>query len=872
MKQTYLFLMIMLWATITVAQAPFITTWEVTTYNLHIQFGDGNYEGGNYTVDFGDGTILTNQSGIVEHTYGASGTYTVSVSGGFYRFLPESSFATRLKSIEQWGDVEWKIMEGAFKGCSNLVINATDAPNLSQVTSMKEMFRGCNSLVNVPGIEAWDVSSVTNMKQMFWAASNFNQSIEAWDVSNVTNMSGMFHAAQNFNQPLNSWDVSNVSIMDGMFGSASSFNEPLDAWDVSNVTNMDGVFSFAMSFNQPLNTWDVSNVTNMYTMFHYAQSFNQPLDAWNVSSVTDMNHMFGYAKSFNQPLGVWDVSNVTNMGGMFREAANFNQPLNAWDVSNVTNMDLMFTYATNFNQPLDNWDFSNIDVNLNHFVSYTGLSVANYDLLLEHLTEFNLPISYMGAVGLYYCNQAAHDYLTNDLNWYIPDEGISDTCASISGEVLFDIDNNGCSETGIPMGDFFVTMGNGSNSYAQFVSDGSYYISTNIDTWTVSLMNVPNYYTVTPESIEVDFESTSDEIVDFCITANQDINDLNITLLPTGQARPGFEAAYKLVVKNLGTQSMDNITASLTFDEAMQSFVEANPVTSATTTNSLEFAIATLAPFEIWETSITMQTFTPPTVNGDDLLNFTATVLPNTDDYTPNDNTFSLEQIVVNSYDPNDKQVLQGETIVMEQTSEYLDYLIRFQNTGSASAINIRVEDELHDNLDWSTLSITSASHDYEVEITNGNEVDFVFNGIYLPAESQNEPESHGYIAYKIKPKTTVQVGDIMSGNASIYFDYNAPIITNTVTTEVVDVLGVGEYNLSSFITVYPNPISEGVYLEMNDGVELISAKLYNVQGRLLLETKEATNYIKTEQLSSGVYMLRLETNKGQLVKRVVNK
>nr|WP_253187456.1 T9SS type A sorting domain-containing protein [Mangrovimonas sp. DI 80] len=349
--------------------------------------------------------------------------------------------------------------------------------------------------------------------------------------------------------------------------------------------------------------------------------------------------------------------------------------------------------------------------------------------------------------------------------------------------------------------------------------------------------------------MEVDFATSTGEQVDFCVTANQDINDLNITLLPITEARPGFTATYKLVVKNLGTQSMDNITASLLFDEAMQSFVEANPVTSATTTNSLEFTIATLAPFESWETGITMQTFTPPAVNGDDLLNFTATVLPNTDDYTPNDNIFSLEQIVVNSYDPNYKQVLQGETIVMEQTSEYLDYLIRFQNTGTASAINIRVEDELHDNLDWSTLSITSASHDYQVEVTNSNEVEFIFDDIYLPVESQNEPESHGFIAYKIKPITTVAVGDVMSGNASIYFDYNAPIITNTVTTEVVDVLGVGEHVLSSLVTVYPNPISEGVYLEMNDGVELISAKLYNVQGRLLLETKETTNHIKNRTI-----------------------
>ncbi|WP_053977652.1 BspA family leucine-rich repeat surface protein [Mangrovimonas xylaniphaga] len=955
MKQICLFITFVLLTSAAVAQAPFVTTWGVAGHGnqLLIRFETEYGEGGNYTIDFGDGTILTNQSGVASHTYEAPGTYTVTVSGNFDRFLLEEDYETLLKSVEQWGDTEWTSMEGMFKGCSNLVIKATDVPNLSKVTSMKEMFYGCASIGIIPNLGEWDVSNVTNLAGMFNRATSFNQSLDTWDVSKVSTMGEMFSYARSFNQPLEAWDVSNVVNMEAMFFQAASFNQPLNAWDVSKVTNMsnmfsDGLFSttsktvkfnqpldawdvsnvtdmsymfcgakfnqsieawdvsnlltmkamfyeskfnhpiaswdvsnvtdmsnmfYRADFNQPIGVWDVSNVTDMSGMFSEATNFSQPLNSWNVSSVTNMAGMFKKASSFNYPINTWDVSNVTEMGSMFREATNFNQSLNAWDVSNVTNMSSMFYYAINFNQPLDTWNLTNAAMSVNTFVMYSGLNVINYDLLLERFLELDMPTGLtFNAHGLYYCNQEARDYLINTLDWNMVGDYLSLTCNSISGSVFYDLDANGCTTEDLAADVFFVNLDNGISNFRQSVANGMYSIPTRDENYIVSLVNVPEYFTVSPEAIEVDFTSTIDEIVNFCVTSSQVVNDISIALLPITEGRPGFEATYKLVVKNLGTQSVDNITATLTFDEAMQSFVVASAKTETTTSNSLEFSITALNPFESWETSITMQTFTPPIVNGGDVLSFTAMVLPNSDDYTPNDNTFNLEQIVVNSRDPNDKQVLQGESIVMEQTGEYLDYLIRFQNTGSASAVNIRVEDELHENLDWSTLSITNASHEYQVEVTNGNEVDFIFNGIYLTAESQNEQESHGFIAYKIKPKTTVEVGDIMSGNASIYFDYNAPIITNTVTTEVVGVLGVEEHVLSSLVTVYPNPIDGEIHLEMNDEVELISIKLYNMQGRLLLETKENTNNIKTDQLSSGVYMLSLETNKGQLVKRVVKK
>ena len=262
MKHFYILLTAIFFsAQIQAQNAPFITTWEVYQgfQNITIPTIGTGY---NYTVDFGDGTVLTNQTGDSWHTYSSSGIYSVTISGDFprIRFGNNSTNAPKLKTIEQWGDNEWISMESAFMGCSSLTLNATDTPDLSQVTDMSHMFNGTNSL---------------------------NQSINHWDVSNVTNMASMFELST-YNQPLNNWDVSNVTNMSRMFYFTEwSFNPPLNNWDVSSVTDMSEMFSYSYYFNQPLDNWDVSSVTNMKKMFNKSQ-FNQPINNWDVFNVIDM--------------------------------------------------------------------------------------------------------------------------------------------------------------------------------------------------------------------------------------------------------------------------------------------------------------------------------------------------------------------------------------------------------------------------------------------------------------------------------------------------------------------------------------------------------------------------------------------------------
>ncbi len=352
---------------------PFITVWKTDNFGvtednqIKIMTQGVGYD---YEISWGDGIKDTHVSGDIIHTYTEPGTYTVSILGDFPHIYNSSythmgmgdnqkiGDAQKLLSIEQWGNNPWKSMSSAFMDCKNLVINATDVPDLTHLTDMSYMFMYAKYMNKE--INNWDVSSVTNMRGLFKGARFFNQDLNNWDVSNVNEMSYMFYDAGNFNQNISDWDVSKVTNMSYMFYFADNFNQPLGNWDVFSVEYMNGMFYMAEIFNQDIGDWDVSSVISMYAMFVAATAFNQNIGAWDVSNVKDMMHMFAAASAFNKDIGGWNVSNVINMKGMFDEADNFNQDIGRWVVSNVTNMRAMFSEANSFNQAVGNWDVSKV--------------------------------------------------------------------------------------------------------------------------------------------------------------------------------------------------------------------------------------------------------------------------------------------------------------------------------------------------------------------------------------------------------------------------------------------------------------------------------------------------------------------------------
>lgn len=276
------------------------------------------------------------------------------------------------------------------------------------------------------------------------------------------------------------------------------------------------------------------------------------------------------------------------------------------------------------------------------------------------------------------------------------------------------------------------------------------------------------------------------EIINFCTTATTSFNDLKISIVPPEEARPGFEASYVLVYENMGTLPMSG-TISFQFDDSKLSYLGADITETRRNLDILEWDFSDLNPFQKKKIVITFIVEAPPIANIGEEISFGSSIIPQENERLPEDNTFYLKQTLVGSYDPNDIRVLEGEEVNIDNTDEYLNYIIRFQNTGTASAINVKIDHELDADLDWETFTPISSSHLNITTITDGKDVEFLFENINLPDSTANEPASHGHVAFKIKPKTDVAVGDVVRGSASIYFDFNPPIITNTVSTKIVD-------------------------------------------------------------------------------------
>lgn len=282
-------------------QEPFITIWQTDNegeteddqisipiegsgYDITIEWGDGNqteWKDGDSTAD-------------LIHTYSSPGTYTVYIFGDFPRiYFNGEGDKDKILSVEQWGDIEWETMDRAFMGASNLQITATDAPDLSGVTSMARMFRDATSLNS--DLNHWDVSTITSMIHLFFNAQSFNGDIGSWDTGNVLSMSWMFNRAEAFNQDISTWNTSSVNSMREMFLFASSFDQDISSWDVGNVTDMTRMFYVASQFSQDISEWNTSNVNRMSGMFQDAESFDHDLSNWDVGSVGEMNRMFSSA-------------------------------------------------------------------------------------------------------------------------------------------------------------------------------------------------------------------------------------------------------------------------------------------------------------------------------------------------------------------------------------------------------------------------------------------------------------------------------------------------------------------------------------------------------------------------------------------------
>ncbi|REJ81724.1 MAG: T9SS C-terminal target domain-containing protein [Bacteroidetes bacterium] len=242
-------------------------------------------------------------------------------------------------------------------------------------------------------------------------------------------------------------------------------------------------------------------------------------------------------------------------------------------------------------------------------------------------------------------------------------------------------------------------------------------------------------------------------------------------------------------------------------------------------------------------------------------------------DTNPADNTVIQCAPVRTSWDPNDKLAFpegEGPTNAI-RPGTLIDFTIRFQNTGTAEAYDIYILDTLDRNFDLNSFEITGHSHPMSFNILTGDILRFTFNNIMLPDSNTNEPQSHGYVSYRIRPLSGTTHGTVLYNTAGIYFDYNPPVITNTTMHTIDFTLNVNNLTSNSDISIYPNPASDLIHLKWKTSEER-KVELVNMQGSVILGLNSVSQMqtVKSNKLASGIYFLRIQSNTGISTHKII--
>ncbi len=738
----------------------------------------------------------------------------------------------------------------------------------AEVDAFAINFPNCTEITNGLTISGDDVMDLSGISQI----NSINGSLVIESNGMLSSLNGLESISfQGPNQNINITNNSTLSSLEGLSGIIADPNSTIpisiDISNNANLINLEGLETVTS-----VSCLNIANNDNLSDL-----SGLQGLDTILFACVIEANDVLQ---------NVDPLINVTGNISQIWIGGN-DQLLNINGFNNVETVDFDIAIGGNNSltslNGLDNINFlGQVFLSINANNSLTDISaIENLVLepsdILEIIGNSQLSICSFPNICNFIESGEGQIFIENNALGCSSQQEILDTCGAmlntISGTVFFDQNNNGCDEQDIPVNNIQIDLINENIDITMISNEfGEYTFFVEEGTFTLSIVDesIPDFFEVLLQSQDVVFGMSNgeEETVDFCITATETINDVDVVLLPLQLPRPGFEATYVITYSNIGTTVIDG-QLDFSFDNELIEFVEADIDPLNINTDNIIWGYEQLLPFETRTITATFQVFEPPVVIGGEEL---ITSIENSiegivDDFSEN-NTFVLEEIVVNSFDPNDKQVLQGEGILEEEVGDFLDYIVRFQNTGTADAITVEITDELSNNLNTNTLRVLASSHDFTVNITDENQISFLFENINLPPEEVDEEGSNGYIAFQVRTNDDLVLGDTVENTANIFFDFNEPIITNTVVTTVVEPLSVDDQSIENTIRMFPNPTSIMLNIDIRSGVELQKVDIYSLLGEKVKTT--VNNQINVSNLSTGIYLAKVFTDKGTLTRKIV--
>ena len=857
---------------------------NVTTYNTIDTNGDGEIQSSEALA-----IQYLNVQRLSDIITGISSPIITNLSGisSFVNVKSLDCSSNQITSLILSGNYNLKKINCSYNLLTNL--------NLSNINGLKYLECFGNSQLST-----LDLSTNPNITNLACYSNNLSS-------LNISNLLGLLTLNCNSNHitSLNINNNLNLSVLQCASNSLNSLN-------LSNntlLTNLNCSYNLLTSLNVSNNTslTVIHCGNNQLTALNIANNIN--LTSINIqgNQITSINFsnnpLLNYVSTRLNPLYTINVSNLLLLEGLVC-SKNFLTTLN---LTNNSNLKLLFIDINQFTSlpilPQNNGLLERLSCNDNLFTALDLSGFPNLNWLEcenNYLTSLNIKngnsywddsipnpnfpspniplhpnfqnnpnLTYICAddedVDMVQDRITSYGYtncLVNSYCSFIP----GGTYYTIQGSNKLDEDNNGCDALDAIYPNLKINVIDDTVFSGSLITDnsGNYSIPVQAGTHTITpqFENL-TYFNVSPATATVTFPATASPFIqDFCITPNGIHHDLEVVVIPINIARPGFDSVYKIKYKNKGNLT-ENTNINFNYNDAILDYVSSSIAPTTQATGTLSYNIGAILPFKSGEILVTLNLNSPietPAVNGGAVLCYTATSNGLNTDETPDDNTFTLNQIVVNSFDPNDKTCLEGTIISPSNIGKYVHYKIRFENTGTFAAQNIVVKDMIDTTkFDIATLQMTDASHSFVTRITNPNKVEFIFENINLPFD---DATNDGYVVFKIKTKPTLVVGNTISNSANIYFDYNFPIVTNTATS-TFQTLQNDTFVFDNYLTMYPNPVKEELNLKTKQDTEVYSLTIYNILGQQVQTFIKPSLIIDVSTLKTGNYIIKVVTDKG---------